>query len=144
MQRERRETGESGSWRTANAALVNTIVVAKTSDNVVLDTENKLELVVAALLEHDGALLELFKVLLLVEALKDDVSIRSILEEHVHLNNHYAARVILGCKSHDTVREGHIEASKLGGANQTKNRNLTKTPRTKDRKSVSIHELALI
>lgn len=74
-------------------------MVAETSDNVVLDTEDELELVVAVLLEDDGGLLELVKVLGLVESLEDDVARRTVLEQDVHLNNNDTTGVILGCCS---------------------------------------------
>jgi hypothetical protein len=74
-------------------------VIAKTSNNIVLDTEYKLELVVAVLLEDDGALLELIKVGLSVESFENDISSGAVLEQNVHLNNDDTTGIILGCSA---------------------------------------------
>lgn len=95
--------------RTADTSLVDTVVVAETSNNVVLDAEDELELVVAVLLEDDGRLLELVQVLGLVESLEDDVSSRTVLEQDVHLNNNDATGVILGCCIRSEKRRSQVQ-----------------------------------
>lgn len=84
-------------WRTSDARLVNGVVVAETSNNLVLDAEDELELVVAALLEDNGGLLELSQRFGLVEVLEDYISIRAVLEDDVHLYDDDTTGVVLGC-----------------------------------------------
>lgn len=83
--------------RTSDSGLVDAVVVAKTSDNLVLDAEDELELVVAALLEDNGGLFELSQSLGLIKSLEDDVAGRTVLEDDVHLDDDDTTGVVLGC-----------------------------------------------